>query len=143
MLYVKTSSVSQPLTSDKDFQSFKADMLSKLFYKPGETVRILGNTAGYFTTGGRDLLFHVSVGKSLLNVTSGVITSARLLVRQSGKYAFGNGDYETVNINTDKPRVSFAITDGGLDIGFTFPVSRAITNNDACGVAYDVYVRFS
>lgn len=143
MLYVKTSSVAQPLTSDKYFQTFKNDMLSKLFYKPGETVRIMGNTAGYFTTGGRDLAFHVSVGKSLLNVTSGVITSARLIVRQSGKYAFGNSDYETVNINTDKPRASFATTDGGLDIGFTFPVSRAITNNDACGVAYDVYVRFS
>ena len=143
MLYVKTSSVAQPLTSDKYFQTFKNDMLSKLFYKPGETVRIMGNTAGYFTTGGRDLAFHVSVGKSLLNVTSGVITSAGLIVRQSGKYAFGNGGYETVNINTDKPRVSFALTDGGLDVGFTFPVSRAITNNDACGVAYDVYVRFS
>lgn len=144
MLYVKTSSVTQPLTSDKDFQTFKNDMLSKLFYTPGETVRILGNAAGYFTTGGRDLAFHVTVGKSLLNVNSGVMTSARLVVRQSGKYAFGSGGgYETVNLYTDNPRVGFAPTDGGLDIGFTFPVSRAITNNDACGVAYDIYVQFS
>ncbi len=111
MLYVKTSSGTQPLTSDAQFQEFKDAMLSKLFYTPGETVRILGNTAGYFTTGGRDLFFHVSVGKSLLNVKSGVMTSARLLVRQSDKYAFGNGDYETVNLNTDKPRVNFAVTD--------------------------------
>lgn len=131
------------MTSDKDFQTFKNDMLSKLFYKPGETVRIMGNTTGYFTTGGRDSVFHVSVGKSLLNVKLGVMTSARLIVRQSGKYAFGNGDFETVNLNTDKPRVNFATTDSELDLGFTFPVSRAITNNDACGVAYDVYVRFS
>lgn len=143
MLYVKTSSVTQPLTSDKHFQTFKNDMISKLFYTPGESVRILGNTAGYFTTGGRDLVFHVTVGKSLLNVNSGVMTLARLIVRQSGKYAFGNGDYETVNLNTDNPRVNFEPTDGGLDIGFTFPVNRAITNNDACGVAYDIYVKFS
>lgn len=133
----------QPLTSDKDFQTFKNDMLSKLFYKPGETVRIMRNTAGYFTTGGRDLIFHITVGKSLLNVNSAIMTSARLIVRQSGKYAFGNGDFETVNLNTDKPGVNFATTDGELDLGFTFSVSRAITNNDACGVAYDVYVRFS
>lgn len=145
MLYIKQSSGVAPLTLDAQFLAYKQEMESALFFKPGETITIKGVSCGWFTTGGRDLLFPVPVSKSLAKISSGKLTSAKLIVRQNTGYAIGNGDFETINLSTDMPRVNISgnAFKGSLDIGFTFPTSRARVNNDACGVDYYLTIAFS
>lgn len=145
MLYVKTSSGTSQLTLDKDYQSFKTSVESSLYFKPSEILSIRGVSCGWFTTNGTTLLFDVPLRKSLEQITKGTILDAQLKVRQDGKYAIGSATaFETLNLKTDNPRV--LIDNGGakgsVGIGFTFPSTRAVTNNDACGIEYILKLQF-
>lgn len=139
MLYIKTSSGTSQLTLDKDYQSFKTSVESSLYFKPSEILNIRGVSCGWFTTNGTSLVFDVPLSKSLEQITKGTILAAQLIVRQDGKYAIGSATaYETLNLKTDNPGVVIDTggAKGSVGIRFTFPNTRAVTNNDACGVDY-------
>lgn len=146
MLYIKTSSGTSQLTLDKDYESFKTMVNDLMYFKSGDVVSIRGVSCGWFTTNGTSLVFDVPLSKSLEQITKGTILDAQLIVRQDGRYAIGSAvAFETLNLKTHNPRVNLDIgsAKGSVGIGFTFPNSRAVTNNDACGIDYILKIQFS
>ena len=120
------------------------ELNNKLFYKSNDVITVYGTAGGFFTSGGKDLSFSIPVDKSLDNISSAKITSAKLTIRQNDFYCFGSGTgHETVNLNTDNPRANLSKNNRSLNIGFTFPVKRASVNNDSCGIIYEMNIKFS
>lgn len=145
MLYIKTSSGTSQLTLDKDYESFKTMVNDLMYFKSGDVVSLRGVSCGWFTTSGTTLVFDIPLSKSLEQITKGTILAAQLVVRQDGRYAIGSATaYETLNLKTDNPRVDIDIggAKGSVGIGFTFLDTRAVTNNDACGVDYVLKLQF-
>lgn len=145
MLYIKTSSGTSQLTLDKDYESFKTMVNDLMYFKSSDVVSIRGVSCGWFTTNGRSLWFDVPLSKSLEQITKGTILDAQLIVRQDGRYAIGSDTaFETLDLKTDNSRVSIdkGGAKGSVGIRFTFPNTRAVTNNDACGVDYALKLQF-
>lgn len=143
MLYIKTSSGTSQLTLDKDYESFKTMVSDLMYFKSSDVVSIRGVSCGRFTTNGTSLLFDVPLSKSLEQITEGTILDAQLIVRQDGRYAIGSATaFETLNLKTDNPRVYIGGAKGSVGIGFTFPNTRAVTNNDTCGIDYILKLQF-
>lgn len=110
-------------------------------YAPGEKKYVYFTGAGFVTNGGKSVLFTIPLNKpckGVSNVTIESIASGGVIIRQSGKYAYGSksGWVEPASYKA-------TLQNNAITVRLEFDNNTNAVNNDACGVEANIYVNFN
>lgn len=118
------------------------ELNSKLIAPTNRDVFLTGYTAGFWTSGGKNICFSVPVGFNLFEINSVKAVEIRLTIRQNNGYCYGSASgHETVNLSTDSTTIKIVKDMSQINFSITFPSVRAKINNDAAGISYSISLR--
>lgn len=120
------------------------------YYKPGDSISFLINTAGFITNASKSLRFMLPISKPLYCVKSVSASSVDgFQVRQNGKYLYGSGASAYAKPSSYAVSVQGGETRDGLILGGTlrieanFSSTTNVTNNSAAGAQWSGKITFS
>lgn len=111
------------------------------YYRRGESIDVNMGTAGFVTTGSKEIYFVVPLGKPVIgNPTVSVASINGLTLRQNGAYKCGS----TGSSATKPSRYSAAVADSNaIRITAAWDYSTDAANNDAIGIYASIRITFS
>lgn len=111
------------------------------YYRRGESIDVNMGTAGFVTTGSKEIYFVVPLGKPVIgNPTVSVASINGLTLRQNGAYKCGS----TGSSATKPSRYGAAVADSNaIRITAAWDYSTDAANNDAIGIYASIRITFS
>lgn len=123
-----------------------ADADYRPYYRAGDVINFTGNsgavrTAGYVTSGGKNVVFTIPITKPVIGSPTATVTSGQgFVLRQNNTYTHGSASSTFV-----KP-ASYSVATGynsGFVVTAVFDDTTNVVNNDAIGIYWDGTITLS
>lgn len=116
------------------------ELKNSLYYKSGDSLTFTDMVeAGFLTTGKTQVIYSITMPKSMANVSVGV-TDFVAQIRNNNNYILGTGSAKAAPSSLSVTKVS------DYHLRITVNLASATTNavnNDACGIAFNCTINFS
>lgn len=118
-----------------------SDASYRPYYRRGDSIDVNMGTAGFVTTGSKEIYFVVPLGKPVIgNPTVSVASINGLTLRQNGAYKCGS----TGSSSTSPSRYEAAVVDSNaVRVTATWDYSTDAANNDTIGIYASIRITFS
>ena len=123
-----------------------SELLSQLYFKPGDTATVRFWTAGTITNNATSIHFSIPFDRPLIGVSNIVLSNVKAQIRQNDNYLLGSKETGAWD-EPDSAHCALVNTQGQPNypvvctIGFNATPANAI-NNDAVGIAFEAMLTF-
>ncbi|MCM1363382.1 MAG: InlB B-repeat-containing protein [Ruminococcus sp.] len=137
--------ISTYIVDDKNKVSIVKHDAFRPYYRAGDSVTFEIHTAGYVTTGGKEVYFFVPIAKPIIGSPKVVATTGDgFLLRQNEKYTHGSNHTSDMNTYARPATYTVSYISGiGIKIIATFNNNTNATNNSPIGIRWHGTITFS
>lgn len=112
------------------------------YFKPGDSVTLTIETAGYITNSGKNVHFMIPIAKPIVGVSTISVSSVNgLVVRQENKYLYGGSS--TVYVKPSSYSVYVVHTHIAINVNAKMANTTNVLTNAPCGVYASIKLTFS
>ena len=114
----------------------------KPYFSAGDTISVNISTAGYITTGSKEVCFIIPIAKPIIGVTSLTVTTDNgMVLRQGGKYTHGSASGVVTRANSYT--LSAEANGNYISVRATFNNVTNAINNDTIGIVWNAVITLS